>query len=450
MDLKSKLHPVSDAHYVLEKHGTMRTQADLFLTEPLLFGDGQLPGLDEMTLGQVVNAASFPGATRVVITPDCHLGYGVPIGTAIETDGTLLPTAAGYDIGCGMVQLRTSLTEEDVRDVQKRRTWIDAVTSRIGVGVGQAPARRPKPLESRRFAEVIRYGAQALGRTTDVAERAFLPVDDDRVDVPARAAQKADQLGSLGGGNHFCEMQVDETGRVWVMLHTGSRGFGWNIAKHFFVEGAARLGLSGRGSEDSIWIDADSPFGRAYWNLHNMAANYAIANRLIIGEAACEALEEVYGGTASIYYEISHNLIQREHGRFVSRKGATRAFPARHPALRGTVWEGTGHPILIPGSMETGSAILFARAGAAKALYTVNHGAGRALSRSEAKRVLDQRQTDERMKRAGILLNTRSTPIDESGPCYKPLDRVLEAVERADLAKVAHRLRPVACIKGAD
>src|SRR6185503_16846766 len=118
----------------------------------------------------------------------------------------------------------------------------------------------------------------------------------------------------------------------WVMLHTGSRGLGWNIAKHFFVEGARALGLTSR-SEDHVWLDAGSRLGQEYWNLHNMAANFAIANRIVIGEAVCEALERVFGGEAHVYYEISHNLIQKESGRFVARKGATRAFPAGHPAL---------------------------------------------------------------------------------------------------------------------
>lgn len=181
-----------------------------------------------------------------------------------------------------------------------------------------------------------------------------------------------------------------------------------------------------------------------------MAANFATANRLIIGEAVCEALEEVFGGTAEIYYEISHNLIQKEDGRLVARKGATRAFPAGHPALRRTAWEKTGHPILVPGSMETGSAILFAEAGAHASIYSVNHGSGRRLSRGQAKRVLDQDRTDRRMTKAGILLNTRTTPLDESGPCYKDLDDVLATIDSAGLAKVARRLRPVACIKGAD
>ena len=445
-----RLEKVAEGHYVLPKTKTMRVDADLFLSDKLLYGDGaDNLGLEEAVFDQVVNAASFPGVTRVAVTPDCHVGYGVPIGTAVETEGILLPTAAGYDIGCGMVQLKTTLTAEDVADKEKRRRWIDEVIQRIAVGVGASRAQKQRHISPKAFAEVVRHGAKALGRNASTTERDFIPVEDDRVDIPARAYDKRDQLGSLGGGNHFTEMQVDQDGRVWVMLHTGSRGFGWNIAKHFFVEGARALGLKSR-SEDFVWLDADSKLGREYWNLHNMAANFAVANRLIIGEAVCAALEEVFGGTADIYYEISHNLIQKEAGKFVARKGATRAFPKGHPALKKTAWEHTGHPILIPGSMETGSAILFAEEGAAKSIYSVNHGSGRRLSRGEARRLLQQDETDRRMAEAGILLNTRNTPLDESGPCYKNLDDVLESVELAGLATVHKRLTPVACIKGND
>jgi tRNA-splicing ligase RtcB len=450
MSWTQRLEKVADGHFVLPKTKTMQVDAHLFLSDKLLWGEGpENPGLEEGVFDQVVNAASFPGVTRVAVTPDCHLGYGVPIGTVVETDGILLPTAAGYDIGCGMVQLQTTLTVEDIADKEKRRRWIDEVTKRIAVGVGASRVQKQRRVDSRTFSEVVRHGAKALGRTASVTERDFIPVEDDRVDIPERAREKRDQLGSLGGGNHFTEMQVDQDGRVWVMLHTGSRGFGWNIAKHFFVAGAEALGLSRR-SEDSIWLDAASRLGREYWNLHNMAANFAVANRLIIGEAVCAALEEVFGGTADIYYEISHNLIQKESGKFVARKGATRAFPGGHPALRGTRWEKSGHPILIPGSMETGSAILFAEPGASQSIYSVNHGSGRRMSRGEARRVLKQEETDKRMAEAGILLNTRQTPLDESGPCYKNLDDVLDTVEMAGLARVEKRLKPVACIKGAD
>jgi tRNA-splicing ligase RtcB len=446
MSWKQTLQNAGPGHWVLPRTKLMRCNAHLFLSDLLLFGEDGGGGVEEDVFSQVVNASTFPGATRVVLTPDCHVGYGVPIGTVIETEGTLLPTAAGYDIGCGMVQLSTSLTWDDVADREKRRMWIDEVVRRIGIGVGQPGAGKSS---LKKFNEIVRHGAKALGRGHDVAERAVVPVEDDTVDIPEKAWSKRGQLGSLGGGNHFCEMQVDEAGKVWVMLHTGSRGFGWNIAKQFFVTGAQMLGLAHK-NEDQIWFDADSVTGKAYWNLHNMAANFAIANRLLIGEAVCEALEHVFGGEAKVYYEISHNLIQREGGKFVARKGATRAFPKDHPGLKGTVWEASGHPILIPGSMETGSAILFADEGAKESLYSVNHGAGRAMSRTQAKKNLNQKDTDLRMAKLGVVLNTRNTPLDESGPCYKDLEQVLGAVELAGLAHVERRLRPVACIKGND
>ncbi len=448
MSWKKTLVNEGPAHWVLPKTKTMRCDAHLFLSDELVFGEDGGGGVEEEVFAQVVNACSFPGARRVVLTPDCHVGYGVPIGTAIETEGVLLPTAAGYDIGCGMVQLSTSLTWDDVADPAKRRQWIDAVVQRIGIGVGQ-PGAGARAGVLKKVSDVVRYGAKALGRGRDVTERAYVPVEDDSVDIPTKAWSKRSQLGSLGGGNHFCEMQVDDDGRVWVMLHTGSRGFGWNIAKDFFVKGAFVLGLTGK-SEDKVWFDAESPTGRAYWNLHNMAANFAIANRLLIGEAVCEAVEQVFGGEARVYYEISHNLIQLEDGRFVARKGATRAFPGGHPSLKGTPWASSGHPILIPGSMETGSAILFAEPGASASLHSINHGAGRAMSRARAKRELDQKRTDLRMAKLGVVLNTRNTPLDESGPCYKDLNQVLGAVELAGLARVERRLRPVACIKGND
>jgi tRNA-splicing ligase RtcB (3'-phosphate/5'-hydroxy nucleic acid ligase) len=297
---------------------------------------------------------------------------------------------------------------------------------------------------------VLREGALALGESRQNSERDKIPVAADADELTV-AMDKWDQLGSLGGGNHFCELQVDDEDQVWVMIHTGSRGFGYRTAENYFELGSAALGLS-KGQKDLVWFDAESRMGRDYWNHHNMAANFAIANRLLIGSVVCRALEDTFGGTAEIFYEISHNLIQEEggKGRFVHRKGATRAFPAGHPALEGTRWEETGHPILIPGSMQTGSAILYAEEGAKKSIYSVNHGSGRLMSRAAARKKLDQTRINQQMAKQDILINTRDVPIDESGPCYKDLNQVLGVVETAGLAKVVKRLRPVACIKGND
>jgi len=439
MSFKACAVQVGPGHYVLPQSKKVKVPVDVFLSEELYNAS------EEEAWNQMVAAANFPGVRQVKVMPDTHTGFGVPIGIVIVTDSTILPTAAGFDIGCGMIQLRSTITADQVADKAKRRAWIEKVTDRIGFGVGEGGKTKPKA----KFEDIVRFGAKAMGRNTGVAERDFIPVNE-KVDAPERAMAKSGQIGSLGGGNHFCEMQVEEgTGRVWVMIHTGSRGYGWHIANDFFFKGAKMLGLP-RNQREMCWFERNSELGRSYWALHNMAANFAMANRMIIGEAVCDALMDVFGGEAEIFYEISHNLIQEEDGFLVHRKGSTRAFPKGHPGLKGTKWFETGHPILIPGSMATGSAILYAEAGASQSAFSVNHGSGRTMSRGQAKRTLDQAKIDREMQEADILLNTRQTPIDESGPCYKNLDDVLATIEMAGLAKVAHRLKPVACIKGND
>lgn len=437
MSFKYQIEKAGPGHYVLTKG--VKIPVDFFLSEALF------DILEEGAVEQAVAATKFPGVLSVKILPDTHTGYGVPIGVVIITDNTILPTASGYDIGCGMVQLETNLTADKVSDPVKRRAWIEKTVGLIGIGKGEQGKLKPKA----KFDDVVKFGAKALGRLPGYTEREFIPVPHD-IPLPDRAQRGKTQLGSLGGGNHFCEMQVEEkTGKVWVMIHTGSRGYGHGIADHYFKEGAQLHGLKGDDRELG-WFYRDSELGRQYWSLHNQAANFAIGNRIMIGEAVCSALMDVFGGEAKIFYEISHNLIQEEDGKLVHRKGTTRAFPRGHPALKGTRWETTGHPILIPGSMQTGSAILFAEPGAEQSGFSVNHGSGRRMSRNQARKNLDQKTINQQMQDQDILINTRDVPIDESGPCYKDLNEVLRTIEMAGLAKVAHRLRPVAVIKGND
>lgn len=437
MSFKYAAEKAGPSHYVLSKG--VKVPVNVFLSDEL-YGASE-----EEAWTQMAVAANMPGVVDVAVMPDTHVGYGVPIGIVIKTLETILPTAAGYDIGCGIVQLRTDIDSDKVQDKAKRRAWIDRVTGLIGFGKGESGKMKLKAP----FEEIVRFGAKALGRLPGSTEREFIPVEES-VELPEKAKRGRTQLGSLGGGNHFCEMQVEEkTGKVWVMIHTGSRGYGHGIADEYFTKGADALGLS-KGQRELAWFDRTSKLGREYWSLHNQAANFAIANRVMIGEAVCMALEDVFGGKAEVFYEISHNLIQEEDGFLVHRKGSTRAFPPGHPLLKGTRWETTGHPILIPGSMATGSAILFALPESSKSCYSVNHGSGRLMGRNAAKRTLDQAKVDQDMADKDILINTRNTPLDESGPCYKDLEKVLATIEEAGLAKVAYRLKPVACIKGND
>ena len=263
-------------------------------------------------------------------------------------------------------------------------------------------------------------------------------------------------MGSLGGGNHFIELQRSEAaGTLFLQVHTGSRGFGHGLATNYFE--------MAREEHPELMMDIDlgyftpeSQHYRDYLNAVAAGGNYAILNRLVIFEQVSDAFREVFHEDLELVYEISHNLVQKEwHPEFgdvwVHRKGATRAFPAGHPFLKGTQWDETGHPVLIPGSNKDWSYILRPLAGAERSGFSVNHGAGRRISRGEATRTLSQRKMDDEYREAGIVVNTDGhVPLDEAAPCYKPSEEVVAAVVGAGLAEVEHRLWPLASLKGVD
>ena len=366
MSFSERIERLSDSHYVLPRVGEMRVDVHAFLSSALL------AQTDEQLWQQAATAAAYPGIIGFYLMPDTHLGYGIPVGGVAVTDDVIIQAGSGYDISCGVLYLRVpELTAADVADEDKRRRWIRAVEARVATGVGSHRPRHMPRFRESDVEEIFRYGARALGVDAEICERQFIAIDEAALDPDriSRARDKAlPQLGSVGGGNHFIEMQVDrDDGSVWVMIHCGSRGYGWQTANHYFYAGAELRGLPKNRREES-WLGADEPLGREYWAHHNSAANYAVANRHVIVRGVQQALEDVFFATGEVFYEISHNLVQQEtlvlpDGRtqrgFVHRKGATRALPAGHPDLAGTQWESTGHPCLVPGSMLQGAAILF-------------------------------------------------------------------------------------------
>ena len=467
MSLKYAAVKVTGNHYILPKTGKMQVEAHAFLSESLFETS------EENTWSQIATAASFPGVVGAYLMPDCHVGFGLPIGSVVVTDGTIIQGGSGYDISCGVIYMKAQLKAGSMKSKENRRQWIAEVEKRIATGKGhQRPALMPK-FSVAEGDNVLRYGAQALSVDAGLCERQYISVPDgiDLSRIEKAYKSVISQLGSIGSGNHFCELQVDrDTGEVYIMVHCGSRGYGWQTANHFFYEGAKLRGLPSNRREDS-YLFADEPLGKEYWAYHNSAANFAIANRHIIVAGIREATQEVYKADVEVYYEISHNLVQEEtivlpdgtaQRGFVHRKGATRAFPAGHPDLVGTRWADTGHPCLIPGSMFEGAAILFPQADAYKSACSVNHGSGRILARGEAKRKLEHKQgrIDEEMANVkrmfngvtveGILSNHRHIPLDECQHVYKDLDAVLAVLEAENIAKVEHRLYPVANIKGVD
>jgi tRNA-splicing ligase RtcB len=467
MSLKYSVQKVSDNHYVLPRSHGMKAEVHAFLSERLYQAS------EEKVWQQIAEGASYEGVIGAYLMPDTHTGYGVPVGSVIVTDDTIIQGGSGYDISCGVLYMKADLTAGAIKSKYNRERWVKEVERRIATGKGhQRPDLMPR-LSPRLTDDVLRFGAKALDVPADLCERQYIPVPErlDLGKIEKAYASALPQLGSVGGGNHFVEMQCDrDSGEVYVMVHCGSRGYGWQTANHFFYEGAKVRGLPSNRREDS-WLRVDEPLGKEYWAHHNSAANYAVANRHVIVRGIREATQEVFGADLEVYYEISHNLVQEEtlvlpdgttKRGFVHRKGATRAFPPGHPDLAGTRWESTGHPCLIPGSMYEGAAILFPLPGAIRSACSVNHGSGRLLARGEAKRRLEHKQQriDDEMAHVkrdlggvhveGIVGNHLHVPLDECAHVYKDLDSVLRVLEAEGIARVDRRLFPVANVKGAD
>lgn len=459
-DWKRELVWHDDGYFVLRNEDTRGVEIRLFLTRALL-------DQTETTLyQQFVNAASFAGVRIVVITPDVHFGYGVPVGCVLLTDadrGAVAMGPVGYDIGCGMALARSNVAAEAATG-EKRLAFNRAVMRRVELGAG-GRSRKLGELSEREFDALIHGGAEyyveAYGVAVDRsrAERNRLPVDDAWYPPwggRGRPERGRAQLGSLGGGNHFIELQrCEQTGTLFAQVHTGSRGFGHGMATNYFD-------LARDEKPDKIkhldlgYFTPDSKYYRSYLNAVAAGGNFAIINRLIIVEQVAEAFLEVFGEPLELVYEISHNLAQREwHPDFgevlVHRKGATRAFPSGYPALAGTMWATTGHPVLIPGSNKDYSFVLRPLPGVAKSAFSVNHGAGRRMSRSQAIRTLNRRAINDEYHAAGILVNADGrVPIDEAAPAYKSSREVIDCVVGAGLAEVEYELWPLASIKGMD
>jgi tRNA-splicing ligase RtcB len=449
-----------EGYYDLRTEDIGDVPVRLFLTPKLL------AATEDIIYRQIVNATRFPGVKLVAITPDTHYGYGVPVGCVILTDadeGAVAMGPVGYDIGCGMVSARSDIPV-DAATPRNRLEFNRAVMKLVDMGAG-GKSIKLGTVERSEFDELVHGGAEyyveKYGASFDRsrAERHRLPVDDGwqpPLGGKGRPERGMSQLGSLGGGNHFIELQsCEETQTLFVQAHTGSRGWGHGLATNYFE--------IARAEKPEVITDIDlgyftpeSNHYRDYLNAVAAGGNFAIINRLVIFEQVAEAFRKVFGGELELIYEISHNLVQRErHPEFgevlVHRKGATRAFPASHPALEGTIWETEGHPVLIPGSNKDWSYILRPASGAVSSGYSVNHGAGRRMSRSEAGRTLNQRAVDDEYAAAGIVVNTDGrVPLDEAAPCYKASEEVVAAVVGAGLATIEYTLWPLASLKGTE
>ena len=461
----------------------MLVPARLYASGPLL------EQMDDGVFEQVTNVACLPGIVRAALCmPDGHWGYGFPIGgvAAFDADtGVISPGGIGFDINCGMRIIRTDLTEDEVRP--RLRSLVEALFGSVPAGVG---ARGFVRLSEPDFKRVMVEGAgwcvaRGYGWAEDLEHiegRGCLP-GADPAHVSARAmARGVEQLGTLGSGNHYLEIQVVRPGavhdpdvarvlgvtgpgQVFVMLHCGSRGFGHQVGTDYLkvFDGAMKqYGIHVRDRELAC-APFRSPEGQAYFAAMTAAANTAFANRQVITHRIREVFSKVFGRDAhalglEVIYDVCHNTAKLERhvvaGRevelVVHRKGATRAFGPGAPDVPAD-YRDIGQPVIIGGSMETGSALLVGTAHAMTETWgSTAHGAGRTMSRAQAKRRVWGETLLKDMEQRGIIVHaaSKSGVAEEAGFAYKDLGAVVDALHRLDLSRPVVSLTPIGNIKG--
>lgn len=459
----------------LPRHGAMRVDGIVFASRALL-----PPALGDRSLIQVANVATLPGiVTASYAMPDVHWGYGFPIGGVAATDvadgGVVSPGGVGFDISCGVRLLVAPVTAIDAASRLPRvMDQLGAVIPR-GVGRGGVWHVTREQLEAvlaggAQYAVACGHGVQ---RDLSRCEDAGAVADADICAISERAlARGLQQVGSLGSGNHFLEVQaVDEIfdqaaaaafglapGLLCVMIHCGSRGLGHQICTDHVNEMLAAMPQYEITVPDPQLACAPvaSPEGRRYLGAMAAAANYARANR----QALTHATREVFGGVLrcelDLVYDVSHNLAKIEthvvEGRprtlCVHRKGATRSWPPGHPDLPADLAD-TGQPVLVPGSMGTASYVLAGVPGG-EAFGSAAHGAGRVLSRHAATRRIGGRALRNQLESAGVLVRGASMRgLAEEAPfAYKDVEEVALVCEGAGLARRVARLRPLGVVKG--
>ncbi|MEM4679544.1 MAG: RtcB family protein [Thermofilaceae archaeon] len=460
----------------------MRVPARVFADEYLL----QKMQTD-LTLEQAANVAILPGIYKYsIVLPDGHQGYGFPIGGVAAFDyneGVLSPGGVGYDINCGVRILRTNLRYEDVKD--KLRELSDLLFRYIPSGLGSRGRVSLSKVElDRVLADGVLWAvSKGYGWSEDpeyIEERGAMEgADPSKVSDVAKERGR-EQLGTLGSGNHFLEIQVvdkiydpkaaatmgiEEVGQVTVMIHTGSRGLGHQVCSDYLrvMEVAVRRYNMPLPDRELVSVPATSREAEDYFAAMKAAANFAWANRQLITHWVREVFSQVFRKSADeldlhIVYDVAHNIAKLEEHVvdgarrkvYVHRKGATRAFPPGHPLVP-RKYQSIGQPVLIPGSMGTASYILVGTQKAMEITFgSAPHGAGRVLSREEAKRRYRGSEIRDRLENRGIVVRAASMAVvaEEAPDAYKDVDRVANVADRAGMAKKVVRLVPIAVVKG--
>jgi tRNA-splicing ligase RtcB len=463
-------------------------RAGMRVSARIIADEGLLASMDQGVFAQAAAVATLPGIVgHAWCMPDGHWGYGFPVGGTAAFDpetGIISPGGIGFDINCGVRLVRTSLSWEEVQP--RIGELADLLERLVPAGVG---SRGSLTLSREEFRRVAVQGAawsveRGFGWPEDLelTENGGRAGDADPSAVSARAVERGlDQVGTLGSGNHFLEIQVsreadradadlarafgiDVPDQVMVMFHTGSRGFGHQVATDFIAAFAGAMARYHIGVPDRSL--ACAPFaskeGQAYFAAMRCAINLSYANRQLILHRIREAFAEVFHRDPRelgmhMVFDVSHNTAQLEQhqvgGRptmlLVHRKGATRALGPGDVRLPERYRE-AGQPVIIGGSMSTGSWLLAGADGSQETFSTTAHGSGRSMSRGEAKRRFDGRRLRRDLEARGIVVRAASSSglAEEAGEAYKDIDAVAAVTERAGLSRRVAKLLPVGCIKG--
>lgn len=488
-DWRAHLSDEGDGTMRIKAHGNMKVDARMITTPEHLAKHA-----DDRGPEQLVNSASLPGVVgEAWAMADWHYGYGFPIGGVVATDidygemgGAISPGGVGFDINCGVRVMALDATIDDIPNLNK---LAGRLSGRIPAG---ASGKGGLDITPQQLQQIISGGASVaaeLGFGLDedipnIESQGYL--ETQNADISQRAKERGLRaLGTLGSGNHFLELQTvgsvvdEETAKQWglyenqllAMIHSGSRGLGHQVCTDHVRDLERRYK-----KKDNLWVNeewgyqlpdrqlAAAPFhskqGMQYFDAMNAAANFAFANRAALATRLRTVLNLELGvdGEARTLYDVAHNIAKKETHTIngsscqccVHRKGATRAFGGDHPEIANS-FKSTGQPVLVPGDMGTGSWIMAApKTGQNPAFASSCHGAGRALSRSQAKKTIDGKALKRELENSGIRVHASTANVlsEEAPKAYKDVDEVIAITNAAGLARPVVRLNPIAVIKG--
>ena len=456
----------------------MRVPARAYLSEKMLE-----QSFKDRSLEQLVNMASLPGIVKYSLAmPDMHEGYGFCIGGVVATDfeeGVISPGGVGYDINCGMRLLVSDYKELEIRDYIENLA--EEIQKEVPSGLGKG---RKIKLDFASLNKILKKGARALieagyGEKEDIenceAGGALEFADPGVVSEKAKHRGR-DQVGTLGSGNHFLEIQKvaeifdQETAQVFglfkdqvvIMIHTGSRGLGHQIASDYIMRMVRAMDKYGIKLPDRelAGCPINSSEGRQYFIAMACGANFAWANRQMIAHYVRKSWKKILGNNAGylrVLYDVAHNIAKIEEHEVngqkrklcVHRKGSTRAFPPLHPEIP-EKYRKAGQPVLIPGSMGTASYVLAGTESGKESFYSSCHGSGRTMSRHQAIKTISGQKIVNLLNSKGIIVKCRSFKgiAEEAPQAYKDISDVVEVVSRAGLSKKVAKLVPLAVIKG--